>query len=143
MTSKDCFHDKITARGVVSELRTVCAKVLSLAQGLDYLDDDLFAIHLALEEAVVNAVKHGNKRDPSRDVIIEYELSPEKVDIRVTDQGRGFNPGGLADPRVGENIYKTSGRGVLLIRSYMDSVEYNNTGNSVRMVKLNSKYARV
>ncbi|MGA2916474.1 MAG: ATP-binding protein [Sedimentisphaerales bacterium] len=143
MTSKDCFREKIVSRGVISELRSICAKILCLTQELDYSDDDLFAIHLAMEEAVVNAVKHGNKRDPSRNVIIEYDLNPEKADICVTDQGRGFNPSSLADPRVGENIYKTNGRGVLLIRSYMDSVEYNNTGNSVRMVKLNSKYARV
>ena len=143
MTSKDCSHDKIVSRGVISELRRICAKILCRTQDLDYPDDDLFAIHLAMEEAVVNAVKHGNKQDPARNVIIEYDLSPEKVDIRVTDQGRGFNPCGLADPREGDNIYKTDGRGVLLIKSYMDSVDYNNTGNSVHMVKLNSKYARV
>ena len=87
----------------------------------------------------MNAVKHGNKQDPARDVIIEYDLTPEKVDIRVTDQGRGFDPDSLEDPRLGDNIYKTDGRGVLLIRSYMDSVEYNELGNSVRMTKFNSK----
>jgi serine/threonine-protein kinase RsbW len=92
-----------------------------------------------MEEAVVNAVRHGNKRDSARNVIIEYDLSPEKVDISVTDQGKGFDPDSLEDPRLGDNIYKTDGRGVLLIRSYMDSVEYNNVGNSVRMTKFNSK----
>lgn len=143
MTSKDCFHEKIVSRGVVPEIRAVCAKILDLTQKFDYSDDDIFAIHLAIEEAVVNAVKHGNKRDPSRNVIIEYNLSPEKVEICVTDQGRGFDPDKLEDPRIGDNIYKTNGRGVLLIRSYMDSVEYNNVGNSVRMIKFNSKYAPV
>ncbi len=143
MTSKDCAHERIVSKGVMPELRRICAGILCRTQKLNYSEDDLFAIHLALEEAIINAVKHGNKQNPDRDVIIEYDLSPEKVDIRVTDQGRGFNPDSLADPRIGDNIYKTDGRGVLLIRSYMDSVEYNNSGNSVHMVKLNGKYARV
>jgi serine/threonine-protein kinase RsbW len=143
MISKTTAHEKIVSRGIISELRRICAKILSLLQQLDYSDDDLFAIHLAMEEAIVNAVKHGNKQDPARDVTIEYDLTPQKVDIFVTDQGRGFDPDNLADPRVGDNIYKTDGRGVLLIKAYMDSVEYNNLGNSLRMTKFNSRYARV
>ena len=139
MTSKTCTHEKIVSNGAISELRRICAKILCHTQNLEYSDNDLFAIQLAVEEAIVNAVKHGNKQDPARDVIIEYDLTPEKVDIRVTDQGRGFDPDSLEDPRLGDNIYKTDGRGVLLIRSYMDSVEYNELGNSVRMTKFNSK----
>lgn len=142
MTSKACAHEKIVSRGVISELRRICAKILCHAQQLKYSDDNLFAIRLAMEEAIVNAVKHGNKQDPARNVVIEYDLSPEKIDIRVTDQGRGFNPNGLADPRFGDNIYKTDGRGVLLIRSYMDTVEYNQPGNSVRMVKFNRNFSQ-
>jgi serine/threonine-protein kinase RsbW len=141
MTSKACTHERIVSRGVISELRQVCASILCHTQQFEYSDDDLFAIHLAMEEAVVNAIKHGNKRDPARDIIIEYDLSPQKVDIRITDQGEGFDPSGLDDPRLGDNIYKPDGRGVLLIRSYMDSVEYNNVGNSVHMVKFNRKSA--
>ncbi|MGB8227164.1 MAG: ATP-binding protein [Sedimentisphaerales bacterium] len=141
MTLKACIHEKIISKGVVPELRHICAKILCHIQQLRYSDDDLFAIHLAMEEAVVNAVKHGNKQDPARDVVIEYDLSPEKIDLWVTDQGKGFDSDHLADPRLGDNIYKTCGRGVLLIRSYMDAVEYNQSGNSVHMVKLNSKSA--
>ena len=136
MASKVCAHEKIVSSGVVPELRQICTKILCHTQNLEYSDDDLFAIHLAMEEAIVNAVKHGNKRDPARNVIIEYDLSPQKVDIRVTDQGKGFDSNSLEDPRVGDNIYKTDGRGVLLIRSYMDIVEYNNVGNSVHMTQI-------
>jgi serine/threonine-protein kinase RsbW len=141
MTSKTSTHEKIVSSGIISELRRICAKILCDTRQFEYSEDDLFAIHLAVEEAVVNAFKHGNKRDPAKNVVIEYDLSPQKVDICVTDQGKGFDPEGLADPRVDENIYKTDGRGVLLIRSYMDKVEYNNAGNSVRMTKFNSKSA--
>ncbi len=143
MTSRASTHEKIVSSGIISELRRICATILSHTQQLEYLEDDLFAIHLAMEEAVVNAFKHGNKQDPARDVVIEYDLSPQKVDICVTDQGRGFDPNSLADPRIGDNIYKTDGRGVLLIKSYMDKVEYNDAGNSVRMTKFNSKHAQV
>jgi serine/threonine-protein kinase RsbW len=106
---------------------------------MGYSDDDVFAVHLSMEEAIVNAVKHGNRADCNKDVTIEYDITPEKISITISDQGGGFEPGNVADPRSGENIYKTGGRGVLLIKSYMDSIEYNQSGNSITMVKINSK----
>jgi len=142
MTLKATTHEKFVLKGVISELRKVCSKVLCHAKLLGYSGDDLFAVHLAMEEALVNAVKHGNKRDADKSVTIEYDVTPEKIDLVIGDQGRGFDFGHLADPRCGNNIYKTGGRGVLLIKSYMDEVEYNTAGNSVRMVKFNSKCAR-
>jgi serine/threonine-protein kinase RsbW len=142
MTSKACAHEKIVSRGVISELRRICAKILCHSQNLEYSNDDLFAIHLAMEEAIINAVRHGNKQDPAGNVIIEYDLTPQRVDLWVTDQGKGFDSAHLADPRLGDNVYKTDGRGVLLIRSYMDVVEYNDLGNSVHMTKFNSKSAQ-
>jgi serine/threonine-protein kinase RsbW len=142
MTLKTCIHEKIVIKGLISELRDVGAKVLCLAQTLDYSDDDIFAVHLAIEEATVNAVKHGNKLNADKAITIEYEVTPEKIDIVVTDQGQGFDPETIEDPRCGKNIYKTGGRGVLLIKSYMNVVEYNKTGNSVHMIKLNSRHTR-
>jgi serine/threonine-protein kinase RsbW len=139
MTSKACTHEKLVSNGVISELRRICSRILCQAQSLNYSEDDLFAIHLAMEESIVNAVKHGNKRDPAKDVVIEYDLTPERIDLWVTDQGKGFDFEHLADPRSGENIYKTNGRGVLLIRSYMDVAEYNQAGNSIHMTKFNRK----
>jgi serine/threonine-protein kinase RsbW len=92
-----------------------------------------------MEEAIVNAVKHGNRADCNKNVTIEYDITSEKISLTITDEGGGFEPGNVDDPRNGENIYKTGGRGVLLIKSYMDSIEYNQTGNSITMVKINSK----
>ncbi|MFA5293034.1 MAG: ATP-binding protein [Phycisphaerae bacterium] len=142
MTLKTSTHEKLVLKGIISELRKVCSKVLCHAQQFGYSSDDLFAMHLAMEEALVNAVKHGNKRDMNKNIAIEYDVTPEKIDVSVTDQGHGFNPDNVEDPRCGDNIYKTGGRGVLLMKSYMDEVEYNETGNSVHMVKFNSKLAR-
>ena len=139
MTLKTTVHEKAVLKGIISELRAVCAKILGAGKNMGYSDDDLFAVHLAMEEAIVNAVKHGNKQDINKNVSIEYDVSPEKIDISVTDEGRGFDSNHLADPRLNENIYKMGGRGVLLIKSYMDEVEYGKTGNTVRMVKFNSR----
>jgi serine/threonine-protein kinase RsbW len=104
-------------------------------QASGFGQEEIFAIHLAFEEAFVNAAKHGNQLDVQKLVTIDYSISPDKVEISITDQGMGFDPAKVPDPRCGENIYKTSGRGLLLIRSYMDLAEYNEPGNSLHMIK--------
>lgn len=88
-----------------------------------------------LEEAFLNAVKHGNKMDPTKMVTLEYSVDEEKVEIRMTDEGEGFDPRSIPDPRVGENLYRPEGRGLLLMNAYMDVVEYNEQGNGLRMVR--------
>ncbi|HPY52032.1 MAG TPA: ATP-binding protein, partial [Sedimentisphaerales bacterium] len=88
-----------------------------------------------LEEAFLNAVKHGNKMDPSKTVTIDYAIDPEKVEIRIQDQGSGFNPQTVPDPRVGENLYRPEGRGLLLMSAYMHVFEYNERGNGVHMIR--------
>jgi serine/threonine-protein kinase RsbW len=122
-----------------SALEPSCRVLLAALEARGFSQDDLFAVHLALEEAFLNAVKHGNRMDPSKKVTIEYVVDPEKVEIRMTDEGPGFDPGRIPDPRVGTNLYRPDGRGLLLIRSYMDTVEYNERGNSLRMVRNKSK----
>ena len=96
-------------------------------------------VHLALEEAFLNAAQHGNKLDPTKKVKIDYALTAEEIEISITDQGGGFNPNSVPDPRSDENLYKPDGRGLLLIQSYMDTVEFNESGNRVRMVKQKTK----
>lgn len=123
----------------MTDLRKICSKLLCHLKQFDYSDDDIFAVHLAYEEAIVNAVKHGNGDDINKSVIIEFEVGTEKTMITITDEGVGFEPGNVDDPRKGENIYKIGGRGVLLIKSYMDGVEYNANGNSITMTKKSSK----
>ncbi|MCD4831553.1 MAG: ATP-binding protein [Anaerohalosphaeraceae bacterium] len=140
MTS-GCTHEKIVSRGVVSDLRKICDKILSIAVSLKYSKDDIFAMHLAMEEAFINAVKHGNNGDIEKNVTIDYTITPEKFDISVIDEGSGFTPETLADPRAGDNLFKTSGRGVLLIKSYMDFVEHAQNGRLVHMVKKNTNKA--
>ncbi len=92
-------------------------------------------LFIALDEAFVNAVKHGNKNDPTKLVRVGAELSPKEACFTVEDEGEGFDVQTIPDPCDPANLFKSSGRGVLLIYNIMDEVEYNAQGNRVKMVK--------
>jgi len=92
-------------------------------------------LFVALDEAFVNAVKHGNKNDLTKLVKITAELSPKEASFTVEDEGEGFDIREIPNPCDPENLFRTSGRGVLLIYNIMDEVEYNAQGNRVKMVK--------
>lgn len=97
--------------------------------------DDIFAIHLAAEEALVNAVVHGNRLDPKKSVHVECHVSPELVRLEITDEGEGFNPETVPDCTLEERLEAPGGRGVMLMRSFMTRIEYNAKGNSVLLEK--------
>jgi len=92
-------------------------------------------LFVALDEAFVNAVKHGNKNDPSKLLKITAELSSKEASFTVEDEGEGFDIREIPDPCDPANLFRSSGRGVLLIYNIMDEVEYNAQGNRVKMVK--------
>lgn len=91
-------------------------------------------LRVGVAEALANAMMYGNRRDPSKRVTLEVSCDPAEVRIRVTDEGRGFDPEKLPDPTVPSNLHRTCGRGVFLIRQLMDEVEFNESGNSIEMV---------
>ena len=95
----------------------------------------LFDIRLCAEEAVRNAIVHGNLSDGKKSVKISFEIEKDALIVEVEDEGRGFDPGLLPDPAAGDNIMKAAGRGVYLIKRLMDKVEFNETGNRIKMVK--------
>jgi serine/threonine-protein kinase RsbW len=97
--------------------------------------DDIFAIHLAAEEALVNAVVHGNQLDPAKTVQVECHVSPSLVRLEVTDEGAGFDPASVPDCTLEERREAPGGRGVMLMRSFMTRIEYNAKGNSVILEK--------
>lgn len=108
--------------------------------GLD--EEALHWVSVAVRESVVNAIKHGNQNDESKRVVVEFTPvpphAPEELVIRVEDEGEGFDPEELADPLAPENILKSSGRGIFLIRSFMDDVHLERgktRGMQIRMVK--------
>jgi len=97
---------------------------------------DIFGVHLALEEALVNAIKHGNGEHPDKLVRVAYRLSDDCVAIDIADEGRGFNPDAVPDPTAADQLELPTGRGIMLMKSYMSRVAYNAKGNAVRMEKL-------
>jgi serine/threonine-protein kinase RsbW len=107
--------------------------------GLD--EDSLHWVSVAIRESVINAIKHGNRHDSSKHVFIEFETATTDVPeltIRVRDQGEGFDPETVADPLAPENLLKSSGRGIFLIRNFMDDVRLQRApqgGMEIRMVK--------
>ncbi len=96
---------------------------------------DLFHVQLAVEEAIVNAITHGNQQSPDKTVEIEFKVSRNETIMRIRDEGPGFCPDSLPDPTSEELLDVPHGRGVMLIRQTMTSVEFNAAGNQVTMVK--------
>ncbi len=132
--------DKPTKRTMLVDSNTAAIEeprkwLLSQLQQLDYGDDDVFAVHLAFQEAFYNAIRHGSEMNSKKKVKIECLIASDRIEILMTDTGGGFDPDVVPDCRIGENLYKTEGRGLLLMRSYMDIVEFNEIGNSVHMVR--------
>src|SRR6185312_4534394 len=98
-------------------------------------DHDAFSIKLALEEALVNAIKHGNQMDRAKKVRIAYQLLADRFHVQITDEGPGFDPSDVPDPTAFENLERPCGRGLMLMRHYMTEVAFNERGNSVHMSK--------
>lgn len=117
------------------EIASLEEGVVAQIESLGYPKSARFAVILALEEAIANAFQHGH-RGLSADVpiIVNYEVTAERVRIVVEDQGPGFTPGDVPDPTVDENITCPSGRGMMLIRAYMSEVRHNETGNRLEML---------
>jgi len=107
--------------------------VTSSMERRGYDHKDVFGVRLALEEALVNAVKHGNRNDPTKCVWASWHVSPNRVMIEIEDEGNGFDPSAVPDPCASENLERSCGRGVFLMRHYMSSVRYNRRGNRVTM----------
>jgi len=93
-----------------------------------------FAVRLALEEAVVNAFRHGNRNQPGKTVTVRLVIDDQEAVFEIEDQGEGFDPACVPDPTLEENIEIPSGRGIMLIKAYMSDVRYLPPGNIIRMV---------
>ena len=139
MASEAPINCSIVVQSESSAVVDVCKQILSRMEENNFDRDDIFAVHLTLEEAFLNAVKHGNKMDPTKKVKVDYAVDADKVEISITDEGKGFEPDAVADPRFGPGLYQPGGRGLLLMNSYMDTVRYNERGNSVYMVRYKEK----
>ncbi|MGD0938136.1 MAG: ATP-binding protein [Terracidiphilus sp.] len=118
----------------VSEVEAA-AERLAAEAGLD--EDEQFHVAMAAREAAVNAVLHGNEYDPAKQVTASFENTPEALVIKIADQGKGLDPATLPDPLAPENLLRGTGRGIFLIRSFMDEVHFRQLqpGTELTLVK--------
>ena len=119
--------------------RVLLEELLAELRRLEWDEKDVFGVHLAVEEALVNAIKHGNQEDLTKQVWVQTRVSTTLVAIEVSDEGTGFDPEAVPDPTDDENLDAPSGRGLMLMRSFMTSVEFNDSGNHVVMTKVKSE----
>ena len=109
--------------------------ILLQLQDYEWPQKDIFAIQLAFEEALVNAIRHGNQSENRLGVKVHLEISPQVFLARISDEGTGFDPDNLPDPTLDDFLERPCGRGVKLMRSFMTSVDFNERGNVVTMKK--------
>jgi serine/threonine-protein kinase RsbW len=110
-------------------------EIQQLWQDRGMSDMDLPDMQLALEEGLANAIKHGNKLDDSKKVTVECYLDGDIVRVVIQDEGEGFDITDVPDPTLPENLDKPSGRGVMLMKAFMDDVLYNECGNQLTFIK--------
>ena len=120
----------------IESVEQAAAKAAGFASERGYTDEFVFAVDLAVRESVINAVKHGNKFDESKEVEITLEDTEDGFEITVRDHGEGFTIDEIPDPTNAENLLKACGRGILLIRSFMDKVEWSNALDGGVIVKM-------
>lgn len=126
---------------IPSDPRLACElirNVVATAEELGWDQAAVFAVHMALEEAIMNSIKHGNRRDLNKLVKIDVQIFLEHLVAIISDEGDGFDPDQVPDPRCDENLERCSGRGVLLMRQFMDEVVYDQQGRRVTMRKRRS-----
>ena len=106
-------------------------RILSVARSLGFTEDDLFCLRLAMDEALVNAIMHGNGGREHKRVYVTVRPCRESVQVSVRDEGKGFDISGLFDPTAEEHVHDTHGRGIFLIRQFMSEVNFNDRGNEI------------
>ncbi|MGA2416317.1 MAG: ATP-binding protein [Candidatus Sulfotelmatobacter sp.] len=108
-----------------------------IAQEMGFGEDEVMQISMAVREGAVNAVLHGNAYAPDKKVILAFERTSDGLVITIRDQGKGIDLGGIPNPLAPENLLKTSGRGIFLMRSFMDEVEIrpSATGTEIKLIK--------
>jgi serine/threonine-protein kinase RsbW len=117
------------------EGHSVQERIIALVESVPFGERDIFGIRLAIEEAMVNAIKHGNQMDPEKKVRVSCRVTSGSVRIEIEDEGEGFDVSDIPDPTADENLERPCGRGLMLMRAFMTSITYNERGNRVVLVK--------
>ncbi|MDC0273977.1 ATP-binding protein [Planctomycetaceae bacterium] len=119
-----------TAKG-----QEVRERIISAMDANGFSEKDVFGMRLSLEEALVNAIKHGNGMDPNKEVHVTCHVDYIQTRITIRDEGTGFDPRDIPDPTDEDNLEKPGGRGIMLMKAFMTEVSYSDDGNEVLLVK--------
>ncbi len=111
-------------------------EINSFLNDWNWSEIDRFAVEIALDEAFMNALLHGNRENKTKRIEVTYEITPDQIILSVADEGNGFSPKSVPDPRKTEYLTKSSGRGIFLIRNFMNDAFYNEKGNKITMKKI-------
>ncbi|MDD4938702.1 MAG: ATP-binding protein [Candidatus Omnitrophica bacterium] len=134
-SSKQAFNLQETLNTDLKKIPGFVHRVSEKIFALTGKKEEAFHVKLSLEEALSNAMRHGNKLKPGAKVIVKIKASPKMILLDVHDEGKGFDSRGLSDPTNRENLRSPSGRGVFLMRKLMDKVEFYDGGSGVRIRK--------
>jgi serine/threonine-protein kinase RsbW len=138
MTSDDARTVRLDIASRLDMLDMVQTVLSHLAGVVGFDEESVHYMTVALRESVVNAIRHGNRGDERRRVNIEFVVGDGSLEVRVLDEGAGFDPSAVPDPLAEANLLKPDGRGIFFMRSFMDAVDYSfpqGGGTMVRMVK--------
>jgi serine/threonine-protein kinase RsbW len=123
----------------LAELRPLSEKVEDWMRVMGYPRKDIFAVKLSLEEAIINAFRHGNQGDPAKVVRVNFLVTLPETFVEVEDEGPGFDPGRVPDPLAGDNAGRITCRGLFLMRVYMSGVNFSPRGNRVTLWRRRSE----
>lgn len=126
----------VTIPSKLKELNKIELLSEEMGRKMSLSEDQQDNLAIAVTEAVGNAIVHGNKKDPEKNVIVTFRLEEDKIEVSVQDEGKGFDPGELADPLDPNNLMKESGRGIFILKSLMDEVSFSFSpkGTTLRFV---------
>lgn len=127
-------HGRSRLRNTREEIEAAEAQALEAAGRMGYPAASVFALRLALEEAMTNAFRHGHESLPDEPIDLEWSIGPARAEFTIEDRGPGFKPEAVPDPTLDENLERPSGRGIMLMRAYMTDIRFNKRGNRVTMI---------
>ncbi|NQT06088.1 MAG: ATP-binding protein [Candidatus Omnitrophica bacterium] len=129
------IKESISITSDIKEIRKVSSRIVGLLMERMVDKALIFDIRLAVEEAIINAIEHGNKRNKRLKVKVSFGIDNERMEITVEDSGSGFDHKGIPDPTEDKNVLRSHGRGIYLIHRLMDRIEYNDKGNRIKLTK--------
>ncbi len=131
---------EVTLETLVESVQLAEDICLRIAEAAGFVEDDRFKIGMSVREGVINAVNYGNGKQREKKVHLIFELGPEKMQIHVLDQGIGFDLAAVPDPLADENLLRSSGRGIFLMRSFMDEFDVRRGGNGGAEIVMSKRY---